>query len=312
VTSAEAAARLKPYITRTPLLPCRGAWLKAENLQRSGSFKIRGALNRLLQLTDKTGVVCFSSGNHAQAVALAGQMLNIPVTVFMPADSMPHKVAATQAYGATVIQEGVTPETRHRLAADYAAEHRYTLVPPFDDPAIMAGQGTLGLEIAEQHPDLQVVASPLGGGGLLSGVALAIHSVRPGVRIFGVEPAAGNDGQQSFRSGTRVTIPAPATIADGARTISLGELTFAAIRQHVTDIVTVTDDQLLDTLRFLALEAHIVAEPTGALAVAAWRAGLIPGEAPALVVSGGNVAPDLLAQVLKGSGPANSSDSGEL
>lgn len=298
-----AAHGLEPYLVRTPLLynPTMQCWLKAENLQRSGSFKLRGALNRLLSLTPEQrakGVVCFSSGNHAQAVALAGQLLRTAVTVYMPQDSMPHKVEATRRYGATVIQEGVTPATRSSLAVEFSQRTGATLVPPFDDAHVITGQGTTGLEIVEQFPGVEAVVVPLGGGGLLSGIATAIHTVKPQVRIYGVEPALGNDGQQSLRKGRRITIDPPDTIADGARTMALGVLTFAAIQQHVTDILTVTDQELLETMRFLALDAKLVVEPTGALAAAAWRGGSIPGRNTVVVLSGGNVAPAILSKAL--------------
>jgi len=301
-----AADALRGRVTRTPLLRCEplSVWLKPENLQQAGAFKLRGALNKILSIpeTDRArGVVAFSSGNHAQGVALAARMLGIPATIVMPADALAHKVRATEGYGARVVTEGVTVSTRADVAARIAEEQRATLVPPFDDRLIVAGQGTVGLEIAEDLPEVDAVVVPLGGGGLLSGVALAVKSLCPRARVYGVEPEAGNDGQRSFREGRIVEIDPPATIADGARTIHIGTLPFEIIRRHVDDIFTVSDAALLDAMAALAMHAKLVVEPTGALAAAAVTSGLIPtGGQVCAVLSGGNAAPETLAAALTG------------
>jgi len=306
-----ARERIAAHVVRTPLLPADAlsaevgvpVRLKAEVLQRSGSFKIRGALSRALSLSPEVrarGLVAFSSGNHAQAVALAARMLGTHATIVMPDDAMPHKVEATRAYGAEVVQ-GVTPATRARKAAEIAEATGATLVPPFDDPWVVAGQGTVGVEIVEDWSEVETIVVPTGGAGLLSGVALGATSLRPGVRVFGVEPEAGNDVQQSLRAGKIVTIDVPNTIADGARTIATGAVPWAIVSTRVTDVVTVPDDALLDAMRELALRCKLVVEPTGALAVAALRLGRIPNPGrTAVVLSGGNVAPALLSRVVAG------------
>lgn len=306
-----ARERIASQAIRTPLLPAAAlseelgyeVRLKAECLQRSGSFKIRGALSRALALSEaerSRGLVAFSSGNHAQAVALAARLIGTRATIVMPDDAMPHKVAATRAYGAEVVQ-GVSPATRAQRAREIAEERGATLVPPFDDPWVVAGQGTVGLEIVEDWPEVDTIVVPTGGAGLLSGIALAATSLRPGVRIIGVEPETGNDVQQSLQAGEIVMIDAPSTIADGARTLSTGELPWSIVRERVEAVVTVPDDALLDAMRLLALASKLVVEPTGALAVAALRLGRIPSPGRTVaVLSGGNVAPELLARALRG------------
>ena len=296
-----AAARIRPYVHRTPLLASRSlsdrlgveVRLKCENLQRAGSFKIRGAMNALLQLDEaqrKRGVVAFSSGNHAQGVALAAKLLGIRATIVMPENSVQTKVAATQAYGAEVVQAGVTAATRDTVAREIADRTGAAVIPPFDDERIIAGAGTAALEIVEEWPDATTIVTPLGGGGLLSGTALAATSVRPDIDVFGVEPAAGNDGEQSFRSGKIVTIDPPKTIADGARTLSIGARNFAIIRERVRDVVSVGDDVLLETLKWAMYRTKLVIEPTGALGLAALVAGKIKPRGPvAVLVSGGNL-----------------------
>jgi threonine dehydratase len=296
-----AASRIRPWIHRTPLLPSRSlserlgieVRLKCENLQRAGSFKIRGAMNALLQLDDDQrarGVVAFSSGNHAQGVALSARLLGIPATIVMPENSVRSKVEATQAYGATVVQAGVTSATRDTVAREVAEKTGAAVIPPFDDERIIAGAGTVGLEIAEEWPDVTTIVVPLGGGGLLSGISLAATSVNPDIDVYGVEPAAGNDGEQSFHSGAIVTIDPPQTIADGARTLALGQRNFPIIRERVRDIVSVDDDLLLDTLRWAMYRTKLVIEPTGALGLAALVSGKIKPRGPvAVVISGGNL-----------------------
>ena len=296
-----ARARIRERIHPTPLLTSRSlserlgveVRLKCENLQRAGSFKIRGAMNALLQLEDaqrRRGVVAFSSGNHAQGVALAAKILGIPATIVMPENSVQAKVEATQAYGARVVQAGVTAATRDTVARQIAEENGAAVVPPFDDERIIAGAGTVGLEIVEEWPDVTAIVTPLGGGGLLSGTALAATSLKADVDVYGVEPAAGNDGEQSFRSGRIVTIDPPKTIADGARTLSIGTRNFAIIRERVRDVVSVDDDVLLETLKWAMYRTKLVIEPTGALGLAALVSGKIKPRGPvAVVISGGNL-----------------------
>ncbi len=302
-----AAARIRPWIHRTPLLASRSlserlgveVRLKCENLQRAGSFKIRGAMNALLQLDDDQrarGVVAFSSGNHAQGVALSARLLGIQATIVMPENSVRSKVEATQAYGATVVQAGVTSATRDTVAREVAAKTGAAVIPPFDDERILSGAGTVGLEIVEEWPDVSAIVVPLGGGGLLSGISLAATSVNRQVEVYGVEPAAGNDGEQSFRSGSIVTIDPPSTIADGARTLALGTRNFAIIQERVRDIVSVEDAPLLDTLKWAMYRTKLVIEPTGALGLAALLTGKIQPRGPvAVVISGGNLDFQLLS-----------------
>lgn len=274
--------------------------LKCENLQRAGSFKIRGALNALLQLTpaERTrGVVAFSSGNHAQGVALAARILGMKATIVMPENSVATKVEATKAYGAQVVQAGVTAATRDDVAREIASRTGANVIPPFDDERIIAGAGTVGMEIVEEWPDVGSILVPLGGGGLLSGVSLAATSVRPGVEVYGIEPAAGNDGERSFRTGQIVTIDPPNTIADGARTLAIGRRNFAIIRERVKDVTSVDDATLLDAVRFAMYRTKLVIEPTGALGIAALFAGKVKPKGPvAVVVSGGNLDFNLLSE----------------
>ena len=296
-----AAARIRPYVHRTPLLSSRSlserfgceVRLKCENLQRAGSFKLRGAMNALLQIPESErsrGVVAFSSGNHAQGVALAAKLLGMPATIVMPENSVQTKVEATKAYGAEVVQGGVTAATRDTVAREIAERTGASIVPPFDDERIIAGAGTVGLEIVEEWPEVRTIVVPLGGGGLLSGTALAATSVLPGVAVFGVEPAAGNDGEQSFRSGRIVSIDPPNTIADGARTLAIGQRNFALIREHVRDVVSVADDVLLETVKWAMYRTKLVIEPTGALGLAALADRKIEPRGPvAVVISGGNL-----------------------
>jgi threonine dehydratase len=303
-----AAARIRGSIHRTPLLASRSiserigveVRLKCENLQRAGSFKIRGATNALLQLSPeqrKRGVVAFSSGNHAQGVALAAQTLGIPATIVMPENSVAMKVEATRAYGATVVTAGVTAATRDTVAREIAEKNGAEVIPPFDDERIIAGAGTLGLEIVEEWPDVTTVITPLGGGGLLAGTSLAVTSAKPDVDVFGVEPAAGNDGERSFHSGQIVTIEPPNTIADGARTLAIGERNFAIIRERVKDVVSVDDDVLLEATKWSMYRTKLVIEPTGALGLAALYTGKIKPRGPvAVVISGGNLDFSLLCK----------------
>jgi threo-3-hydroxy-L-aspartate ammonia-lyase len=308
---ASAAERIRGVAHRTPVLTSRIAnertgaelFFKAENLQRGGSFKFRGAYNAIAQLTPEArrrGVVAFSSGNHAQGIALASRLLEAPAVILMPADAPAAKLEATRAYGAEVILFERTSADRDALARTVAAERGLTLIPPFDHPDIVAGQGTAALELIEEVGPLDLLLVCLGGGGLLSGSALAAAERSPGCRVIGVEPEAGDDGQRSFREGRIVRIPIPASIADGALTAALGEIPFGIIRDKVADIVTVSDEALIEAQRFFALRMKIVVEPTGCLAAAAAFIGAVEtrGLKVGVILSGGNVDPARFAASL--------------
>ena len=299
---AAAARRLAGRAHRTPVLRSRTAdqmlgaeiFFKCENLQRAGAFKFRGAFNALSRFDvaqRRAGVVAFSSGNHAQAIALAGRVLGIPATILMPDDAPRAKVAATRGYGAEVIHYDRYREDREAIGRRLAHERGLTLVPPYDHPDVIAGQGTATLELIEEAGALDDLFVCLGGGGLLSGAALAARALAPHCRIHGVEPEAGNDAQQSFARGEIVHIETPQTIADGAQTQHLGQLTFEIIRRDVDDIVTATDAQLVQAMRFFAERMKLVVEPTGCLGFAgACHAGLpLAGRRVGVLISGGNV-----------------------
>ncbi len=299
---AAAARRLAGQAHRTPVLRSRTAdqmlgaeiFFKCENLQRAGAFKFRGAFNALSRFDvaqRRAGVVAFSSGNHAQAIALAGRVLGIPATILMPDDAPRAKVAATRGYGAEVIHYDRYREDREAIGRHLAHERGLTLVPPYDHPDVIAGQGTATLELIEEAGALDDLFVCLGGGGLLSGSALAARALAPHCRIHGVEPEAGNDAQQSFARGEIVHIETPQTIADGAQTQHLGQLTFEIIRRDVDDIVTATDAQLVQAMRFFAERMKLVVEPTGCLGFAgACHAGLpLAGRRVGVLISGGNV-----------------------
>jgi threonine dehydratase len=298
-----AAARLEGVAHRTPvatsstfdaLCGCE-AYFKCENLQRMGAFKFRGAYNALSLLEGedrKRGVVAFSSGNHAQAVALAGRLLGIPATIVMPADAPAVKVAATREYGAQVVlYDRARGENREEVAARISRESGATVVPPFDHPAIVAGQGTAAKELVEDVGALDYLFVCTGGAGLLSGSAIAATHLSPGIRVVGVEPEAGDDAARSFRSKQLVSIDVPETIADGARTQSLGRVTFPLVLAHVHDIVTVDDRALVEAMRFLWERMKLVVEPTGALATAAVMQGKLDvrDRRVGIILSGGNV-----------------------
>jgi len=296
-----AAARLAGVVHRTPVMRSRnldqlvGGWvaLKCESFQRAGAFKIRGAYNALAQLgveERRRGVLTFSSGNHAQAAALAGRLLAIDVQVVMPADAPPVKLAATRGYGATIITYERGETSREALAARIAGETGRAVIPPYDHPHIVAGQGTAALELFEDAGPLDALLVPCGGGGLLSGSAVAAAALSPGCRVIGVEPEAGADATASFRTGVLHRVDNPDTIADGARTPHLGRITFPLVRRFVHEMVTVSDDALVRAVRFLAERMKLVVEPTGALAVAALLEGVVPA-APrtGVIISGGNV-----------------------
>lgn len=296
-----AAERIDGVAHRTPVLTSTTAnertggelFFKAENLQRMGAFKFRGAYNALSQFSDEQkrgGVIAFSSGNHAQAIALSAKLLGMPAKIVMPEDAPPMKLAATREYGAEVILYDRYSESREDIGAKLASEHGGMLIPPFDHPHIVAGQGTAVKELIEDAGPMDIIITALGGGGLLAGSAIAAHALCPDAKVYGVEPEAGNDGQQSFRSGKIVTIATPRTIADGAQTLHLGEITFPIIQEHVSDILTAADDELLEMMRFFLERMKIVVEPTGCLAPAAVFNGKldIAGKRVGIVLSGGN------------------------
>jgi threonine dehydratase len=298
---ARAHERIKGKAHRTPVLSSAtvdtltGAKVsfKPENLQRMGAFKFRGAYNALAQLSaeeKRRGVVAFSSGNHAQAVALAGRLLGIPATIVMPMDAPKVKVEATRGYGAEIVLYQKN-QNREDLAKQISAERGLSIIPPFDHPHIVAGQGTAAKELIEDAGPLDLLLVPCGGGGLLSGCAIAAKHLSPGCRVIGVEPAAGDDGLRSFRSGKLESIALPDTIADGARTMSLGKLTFALIRRHVDDFLTVSDEELLNSMFFLWERMKLVVEPTGMLAACALLERKVDakGMRVGVVLSGGNV-----------------------
>jgi threonine dehydratase len=304
-----AASQIGGVAHRTPVATSRtidaesGAriFFKCENLQRAGAFKFRGAYNALSRLTPeerRRGVVTFSSGNHAQAIALAGQILSIPRVIVMPSDAPDVKRAATAAYGGEIVLYDRDREDREAIGRRLAAERSLTLIPPYDHPHIIAGQGTAARELFEEAGDLDYLFCPCGGGGLLSGTALAAAALSPKCKVIGVEPAAGDDATRSFRTKTLQTVNNPKTVADGARTSSLGQLTFALVMAHVSDMTTVDDPTLLRAMFHLWERVKLVVEPTGALGAAAALFGGLPvaGKRVGVILSGGNVE---LAQVGK-------------
>lgn len=299
---AAAAKRLAGVAHRTPVVTARSldaasggaVFVKCENLQRVGAFKFRGAYNRVALLDAaerRRGVVAFSSGNHAQGVALAAKLLGAPAAIVMPSDAPSGKLAATRAYGAEVILYDRQREDRNAIAAALARERGATVIPPYDDPAIIAGQGTAGDELFDDVGELDALIVPLGGGGLLAGCALAATAHRPQIEIWGVEPEAGDDWVRSLARGERVTIPVPRTIADGAQTTSPGALTFPIVSALARGVVTVSDDDLRAAMRFAFERLKLVVEPTGALALAAVLSRKVDarGRRVGIVVSGGNV-----------------------
>ena len=297
-----AAERLAGHAHRTPVLRSATAdarlgaqvFFKCENLQRVGAFKFRGAYNALARfdaVQRRTGVVAFSSGNHAQAVALAARLLGMPAVIVMPHDAPAAKLAATRGYGAEVIGYDRWHEDRAAIGARLATERGLTLVPPFDHADVIAGQGTATKELLEEVGELDALFVCLGGGGLLSGAALAVRALSPRCKLYGVEPEAGNDAQRSLQEGRIVTIDPPQTLADGAQTPSLGRLTFEIIRRDVDGIVTASDAQLVEAMRFFAERMKLVVEPTGCLGLAGALHGGVPvaGMKVGVVVSGGNI-----------------------
>jgi len=282
-------------------------WLKPESLQPIGSFKLRGAYNKIASLSESersAGVISYSSGNHAQGVAYAARAFGVKCVMVMPRNAPKVKVDATAALGAEIVVVGGASIERMQKAEELAAQHGYAIVPPYNDPFIIAGQGTVGLEILEDLPDVDLVLVPVGGGGVSSGVATAIKLSGSKAKVVGVEPELANDAQQSFRRGEIVQLPAErvsSTLADGLRTQSVGPLNFEHLRAYVDDIVTVTEDDIRSAMRQAALAARLVAEPSGAVTFAAWlyhQKELPEAKKAVAVITGGNVEPQLLAQVL--------------
>lgn len=297
-----ASERIRGHAHRTPVMRSRtlddelGAEVlfKCENLQHTGSFKFRGAFNALSSLDARqrrAGVVTYSSGNHAQAIALSARLLNMPATIVMPQDAPVSKVVATRGYGGNVFVYDRYKEDREQIGRKLAEEQGLTLIPPYDNPEVIAGQGTAAKELFEDAGPLDYLFVGLGGGGLLAGSSLSTRALAPRCKLYGVEPEAGNDGQQSFRSGAIVRINTPRTIADGAQTRHLGEYTFSIIQRDVDDILTATDVQLVDSMRLFASRMKLVVEPTGCLGLAAARemSSLIRGKRIGIIISGGNI-----------------------
>jgi len=306
-----AAERLRGQAHRTPVVTSRTfdqiagcrVFFKCENLQRAGAFKFRGAYNALSQLTPEQrarGVVAFSSGNHAQGLALAAKVLGIPATVVMPSDAPQIKVDATRDYGAEIVFYDRITGDREAIARQLATERGLTIIPPFDHPHIIAGQGTAALELFQDVPDLDYLLTPVGGGGLIAGCATAAKAMRPSVHVIGVETEPANDAWQSLRTGQRVTIPVPDTIADGIRTTCLGVYTFEIMQRLVDDIALVADADVIEAMRFMLFRMKLLAEPTGAVPVAALMARKVPavsGKRVGVIVSGGNADPALISDL---------------
>jgi threonine dehydratase len=300
----EAAHRIRPLAQRTPIFTSHSAstlsgkqlFFKCENFQRGGAFKIRGASNLILSLSREAlakGVVAFSSGNHAQATAIASKHVGAKATIVMPHDAPRSKMEPTRALGATIVTYDRLRDNREEIAARLLAESGATLVPPYDHPMIIAGQGTSALELLEDHPELEALVVCIGGGGLISGCATIAKSMNPRIRIFGAEPEMANDTWQSFRKGERVEIPPPDTIADGLRSPSPGKLTFPIIRSLVEDILLVTEDEIRQAVQFCFSRMKIVVEPSGAVSVAAALFRKLPMDVKkvGVIVSGGNMDP---------------------
>ncbi|ONI78786.1 threonine dehydratase [Actinosynnema sp. ALI-1.44] len=302
-----AADRVREFAVRTPLLPAgwadpdRPLWIKPESLQPIGAFKVRGAFNTLARLDEPVrarGVVAYSSGNHAQAVAYAARAYGIPAYIVMPEDTPSVKIDATRSYGAEVVLCPVGK--REEYADDLVEKTGAVLVPPFDHPDVIAGQGTAGLEIARDLPDVEIVLVPVSGGGLASGVGTAIRALCPDARIYGVEPELAADATEGLAAGHRVdwsVADRNRTIADGLRS-QPSDLTFAHLRKVVDGMVTVTEDEIREAMRVLAYKSHLVAEPSGATALAAYLKGAVPAGRTAVIVSGGNVNPQMLQEIL--------------
>lgn len=311
----EAAARIRSRVHRTPIITSNSfneasgkqTFFKCENLQRAGAFKIRGATNKIQSLNDeqkKRGVVAFSSGNHAQAVALAGREAGVRVVVAMPDDAPKSKVAATRGYGAELVFYDRQGEDREVVAHHIADREQLVMVAPYDDYLIMAGQGTCALELMEDVPDLDAVVVPCSGGGLFAGVSTAAKGLKPGIRCFAIEPDSADDTRQSFIKGERVSIPPPPTIADGLRVQSPGALTFPILQANADDVLIVSDEEIIDTIKFMLFRTKTLLEPSGAASAAAVLFGKLPKDLTrvGVILSGGNIDPHALAKLLDGTG----------
>jgi len=310
-TIKQARERIGSRIHRTPVITSRQfneiagkeVFFKCENWQRAGAFKIRGATNKIQSLTPEEkqrGIVAFSSGNHAQAVALAGREAGVRVLVAMPEDAPASKVAATRGYGAEIVFYDRQKQDREAFALDLAERERLVMVPPYDDYFILAGQGTCGLELVEEVPDLDCVLTPCSGGGLFAGVATAAKALNPGIKCYPVEPETADDTRQSVMKGERVSIPPPPTIADGLRVQIPGKLTFPILQKVADDVLTVSDEEIIDTLRFMLFRMKVLVETSGATAAAAVMFQKLPADVKrvGVVLSGGNIDPDQLAKIL--------------
>ena len=308
----EAQKRIGSRIHRTPVITSRSfdeasgkqVFFKCENLQRAGAFKIRGATNKILSLTDEErnrGVVAFSSGNHAQAVALAAREAKVRAVVAMPDDAPKSKVAATRAYGAEIVFYDRHGEDREAVAHAIADREKLVMVPPYDDYLVMAGQGTSALEFLEDAPDLDCILAPCSGGGLFAGISTAAKGINSEIICYAVEPDTGDDTRQSFLKGERVSIPPPPTIADGLRVQSPGALSFPIVQQNATDVLTVSDEEIVATIKFMLFRMKTLVEPSGVAAAAAVLHNKLPAESKrvGVIVSGGNIDPDALADLLR-------------
>jgi threonine dehydratase len=305
-----ATERLRGHANVTPVMTSRilnktvgmKVFLKCENFQRVGAFKFRGAFNTISQLTDQQkerGIITYSSGNHAQAVALVGQLLGVKTTVVMPDNAPRVKRAATEAYGAEVIEYSPEEATREEMTEILRAEHGYTIIPPFDHLDIIAGQGTAAFELFEELKTLDMLLVPCGGGGLLSGSAIATKGIEPACRVIGIEPELADDATRSFHTKTLHTVKNPATIADGTRTPSLGKLTFPLVLEYVDDMRTVPETAIVEAVQFLFYRMKIVVEPSGALGLAALLSGAVSGSGRVgVIISGGNVDGDMMSKIL--------------
>jgi threonine dehydratase len=311
----QAAKRIRSRIHRTPVITSRSfnemagreVFFKSENLQRAGAFKIRGATNKILSLTDeekRRGVAAFSSGNHAQAVALASREAGISAVIAMPDDAPAAKVAATRAYGAKIIFYDRQKQDREGVALEIAEREKRVMVPPYDDYFILAGQGTCGLEFLEEVPDLDCLLAPCSGGGLFAGVSTAAKAINPRIRCFAVEPDTADDTRQSFVKGERVSIPPPPTIADGLRVQRPGNLTFPVLQKTAEDVLTVTDEEIVETVKILLFRMKLLVEPSGAAAAAAVLMGKLPRDTKraGVILSGGNIDAAVLSKLLTAKG----------
>ena len=311
----EARERIGGRVHRTPVVTSRAfderagrrVIFKCENFQRAGAFKTRGATNKILSLSEderRRGVVAFSSGNHGQATALAAREAGVRALIVMPTDAPRAKLAATRGYGAEVVFYDRQRDDRERVAREIAERERLVVVPPYDDPLVMAGQGTCGLELFEDVPGLEALLTPCGGGGLFAGASTAAKAINPRVRCFPVESELSDDTRQSFLKGERVCIPPPPTIADGMRTQSPGALTFPVLQRNAEDVLTVSEDEIIETMRFIIFRMKLLVEPTGAVAAAAVLFNKLPADIRrvGVVLSGGNVDPEVLAGVVAGAG----------